>query len=94
MRMAQTRGGKTFWRGWSASTKGWGDESVARQRREEEQKQGGTYHSQCPDGVVKEDSGGGHKHGEADNFVKLRGSSVSRSLGRRRSRREGRTIVD
>lgn len=23
MRMAQTRGGKTFWRGWSESTKGW-----------------------------------------------------------------------
>jgi len=23
MRMAQTRGGKKFWRGWSESTKGW-----------------------------------------------------------------------
>ncbi|KAK4456293.1 hypothetical protein QBC34DRAFT_340546 [Podospora aff. communis PSN243] len=28
MRMAQTRGGKKFWRGWSESTKGWGYVSI------------------------------------------------------------------
>lgn len=34
---------------------------------------GRTYHCQCPDGVVEEDDGGGHQHGEADEFVKLPG---------------------
>jgi hypothetical protein len=31
----------------------------------------GTYHEECPDGVVEENDGRGHKHGEADEFVNL-----------------------
>jgi hypothetical protein len=29
------------------------------------------YHEESPDGVVEEDDGGGHEHGEADEFVEL-----------------------
>ncbi len=29
------------------------------------------YHEKSPDGVVEEDDGGGHEHGEADEFVEL-----------------------
>lgn len=29
------------------------------------------YHQQCPDGVVEEDDGSGHEHGEAHEFVEL-----------------------
>jgi hypothetical protein len=29
------------------------------------------YHQQGPDGVVEEDDGRGHEHGEADEFVEL-----------------------
>ena len=32
---------------------------------------GHKYHQQSPDGVVEEDDGGGHEHGEADEFVEL-----------------------
>lgn len=32
-----------------------------------------TYHEKCPDGVVGEDDGSGHEHGETDNFVQLHG---------------------
>lgn len=31
-----------------------------------------TYHKQGPEGVVEEDDRGGHKHGDAHEFVKLR----------------------
>ena len=30
------------------------------------------YHKQGPEGVVEEDDRGGHKHGDAHEFVKLR----------------------
>lgn len=30
-----------------------------------------THHKNCPDGVVEEDDGGGHEHGEADELVEL-----------------------
>ena len=30
------------------------------------------YHEKCPDGVVEEDNGGGHEHGEAYEFVELK----------------------
>lgn len=30
-----------------------------------------TYHYKHPEGVVEEDDGGSHEHGEADEFVKL-----------------------
>lgn len=35
-----------------------------------------SYHEEGPDGVVEEDDGGGHKHGETDELVEL-GSRVS-----------------
>lgn len=70
MRMAHTRGGKKFWSGWSSSTKGWacvscGQAQCFRGRGR------GTDHQECPDGVVEEDGGGDHQHGEADEFVEL-----------------------
>jgi hypothetical protein len=37
----------------------------------------GTHHKKGPDGVIQEDDGGGHEHGEAYEFVKLRISWVS-----------------
>lgn len=30
-----------------------------------------SYHEEGPDGVVEEDDGGGHQHGEADELVEL-----------------------
>lgn len=86
MRIAQTRGGKKFWRGWSESTKGWQE----RERREtlagaplgERGSMGGgqsgrrkrwyAYHEQSPEGVVEKDNRGSQEHGDAHNFVKLR----------------------
>ena len=32
---------------------------------------GGTYEEKGPDCVVGENDGGGHEHGEADDFVEL-----------------------
>jgi hypothetical protein len=40
-----------------------------------------TYHSQCPDGVVQEDDGGHHEHGEANDFVELQARDVSQEFG-------------
>lgn len=40
MRMAQTRGGKKFWRGWSASTKGWQAMAVSRKSTERQKGEG------------------------------------------------------
>lgn len=90
-RMAQTRGGKRLWRGWSASTKGCTrvvlvEAGGGTMRRR--QGSGGstrdarctTYHSQRPDGVVDEDEGGGQKHGEADEFVKLHGGGGTEQM--------------
>lgn len=31
------------------------------------------YHEEGPDCVVEEDDGGGHEHGEADEFIELEG---------------------
>ena len=30
-----------------------------------------SYHEEGPDCVVEEDDGGGHEHGEADEFIEL-----------------------
>lgn len=79
MRTAQTRGGKKFWRGWSESTKGCDGCVLAThcccccccQKRGPFQ--GAIiYHEQGPEGVVEEDDRGGHEHGDAHEFVKLR----------------------
>lgn len=75
MRTAQTRGGKTFWSGWSASTKGW----LVLATRRGSRRGRGHYHEQGPEGVVEEDGRGSQEHGDAYEFVKLRG-------GRRRRR--------
>lgn len=74
MRTAQTRGGKKFWRGWSESTKGWEVVLVTRWSNLSESSgvQLFIYHEQGPEGVVEEDDRGGHKHGDAHEFVKLR----------------------
>lgn len=47
---------------------------------EEGKKEEGRYHNQRPDGVVEEDDGSSHKHGETDKFVKLEGA-LSLALG-------------
>lgn len=37
-----------------------------------------SYHEEGPDGVVEEDDGGGHQHGETDELVELlEGGAVS-----------------
>lgn len=33
--------------------------------------EGALYHEKGPDGVVEEDDGCGHKHGETDEFIEL-----------------------
>lgn len=79
IRMAQTRGGKKFWRGWSESTKGCacvsGHENAkstcGRGRGGGKSKKELTYHEQSPEGVVEKDERGSHKHGDAYEFVKL-----------------------
>lgn len=86
MRMAQTRGGKKFWRGWSESTKGCGqggeycvNELVPKILYTMGERAASfffyiyiTYHEQSPEGVVKENNRGSHEHGGAYEFVKLR----------------------
>lgn len=76
--MAQTRGGKRFWSGWSESTKGWCDllaSWVVRVvfRLIWESGRRFVYHEQGPEGVVEEDDRGSQKHGDAYKLVKLRG---------------------
>lgn len=79
IRIAQTRGGKKFWRGWSESTKGFGAFVLAvacanRSKRGVERGRGWwgvTYHEQSPEGVVEKDKRGCHKHGDAHELVKL-----------------------
>lgn len=78
MRIAQTRGGKKFWRGWSESTKGFFfvlllvSAAVVMKRGEVgKRERGEKYHHQGPDGVVEKDDRRGHEHGEADEFVEL-----------------------
>lgn len=36
-----------------------------------DRKRAHSYHEEGPDGVVEEDDGGGHQHGETDELVEL-----------------------
>lgn len=117
MRTAQTRGGKKFWRGWSESTKGWGwfgrvsyadpNYSCPAPGRAREVPfiwgLGTAYHEQRPEGVVEEDDRGGHEHGDAHEFVKLRTWEAGRLVSTCRrytytrgggAQRKGPTIVE
>lgn len=42
-----------------------------------------SYHEEGPDGVVEEDDGGSHKHGETDELVELGGKLAFASCLRR-----------
>lgn len=39
-----------------------------------------SYHEEGPDGVVEEDDGGGHQHGETDELVELLREGVGQLL--------------
>lgn len=72
IRMAQTRGGKRFWIGWSGSTNGF--EDLVSTLETSGNRSLFTYHEKRPDGVIKKDCRSYHEHCETDQFIKLRGT--------------------
>jgi hypothetical protein len=76
IRIAQTRGGKTFWRGWSESTKGcrWQGQHTWKLMRDV----GCSHHEESPYRIIEKYRRGNNEHCKSHQFVQLSQTELAR----------------